>query len=157
YTWSKTMENALRQSHTFEWMPLINQVAAQDRSHNFTFANVWDLPFGRNRAFLNGMGALGQAIIGNWTLNSTLMYQSGVPLASWSGWSYLCGDPLAGPRSETRWFDNTRSCYRQLGPFELTQLPARFHQLRSHAAPQLDLALAKRFRLSERYELGFRG
>jgi hypothetical protein len=38
----------------------------------------------------------------------------------------------------------------------LTQLPARFHQIRSHAAPQLDL-LSKRFQFGERYELGFRG
>jgi len=157
YTWSKTMEIALRESSIFEWMPLINQVASQDRSHNLTLATVWDLPFGRNRAFLNGLGGAGQAILGNWTLNTSLIYQSGVPLASWSRWEYLCGDPLAGERTETRWFDNTRTCYRQLGSFELTQLPSRFHQLRSHAAPQLDLVLAKRFRFKERYELEFRG
>ncbi|MGH9784926.1 MAG: hypothetical protein ACRD88_12165 [Terriglobia bacterium] len=73
YTWSKMMENALRQNFTFEWMPLINQVSAQDRSHNLSFANVWDLPIGRNRALLNNLRGVGQAVLGNWTLNSTLI------------------------------------------------------------------------------------
>ena len=156
YTWSKTMEKALRQNQTFEWMPLINQVASQDRTHDLTFGNVWDLPFGRNRAFLNNVGALGDAVLGNWKLNSALVYQSGVPLSAWTRWEYLCGDPLAGGHKETRWFDNNRGCYRQLGSFELTQLPARFSQIRSHAAPQLDLALSKVFRYGERYEIEFR-
>ena len=157
YTWSRTMEDALRQNQTFEWMSLINQVASQDRTHDLTFGTVWDLPFGRNRAFLSNAGGVGQAILGNWKLNSALVYQSGVPLSAWTRWQYLCGDPLAGGRTETRWFDNTRSCYRQLGSFELTQLPARFSQIRSHTAPQLDLALSKVFRFREQYEVEFRG
>jgi hypothetical protein len=138
-------------------MPLINQVTEYDRSHNLTLASVWDLPFGRGRAFLGNLGGVGQAILGNWTLNASFMYQSGVPLAAWTGWEYQCGDPLAGERTEARWFDNTRSCYRQLAPFEYTQLGARFHQIRSHAAPQLDLTLSKAFRYRERYSLEIRG
>ena len=157
YTLSKMMETALRQSQTFEWMSLINQVTAEDRSHNLSFANVWDLPFGRNRAFLKDLGRVGENIFGNWKLNSALIYQSGVPLGAWSGWQYLCGNPLAGERTETRWFDNTRSCYQQLTSFQYTQLPARFHQIRSHAAPQLDLSLSKVFKYGERYEVEFRG
>lgn len=157
YTWSKMMEKALRQAQTFEWMPLINQVSAYDRTHNMTLASVWDLPFGRNRAFLTGMGGVGQFILGNWTLNTSLMYQSGVPLAAWTGWEYLCGDPTAGERTEGRWFDNTRSCYRQLAPFEYTQLGVRFDQIRSHTAPQLDLTLNKTFRYKERFSAEFRG
>lgn len=157
YTWSKTMERALRQNQTFEWMSLINQVASQDRTHSLTFGNVWDLPFGRDRAFLSNAGRVGEAILGRWKLNTSLVYQSGVPLSAWTGWEYLCGDPLAGGRTEARWFDNTRSCYRQLGSFELTQLPARFSQIRSQTAPQLDLSVSKVFKYGERYEVEFRG
>ncbi len=157
YTWSKIMENSLRQDFTFEWMPLINQVASQDRSHNLAFAGIWDLPFGRGRALANNLGPVAQAIVGGWTANANLIYQTGVPLGSWNRWEFLCGDPLAGERTETRWFNRDRSCYRQLGPFELTQLPGRFHQLRSHTAPQLDLMVSKRFSISERCQLEFRG
>lgn len=156
YTYSKTMEKALRQAQTFEWMPLVNQIAAQDNTHDFTFGNVWELPIGRNRAFLSNAGGVVEAVLGNWMLNSTLIYQSGVPLNAWTRWEYQCGDPLSGDRSETRWFDNQRNCFRQLGTYELTQLPARFSRFRSHTAPQLDLALRKVFRVRERYEAEFR-
>jgi hypothetical protein len=157
YTWSKMMENALRQDFTFEWMPFINQVAAEDRSHNLAFAGIWDLPFGKNRAFLNNMGRIGQALFGNWRANANLIYQTGVPLAAWTGWEFLCGNPLAIQRNENNWFNRDRNCYRQLLPFELIQLPARFHQIRSHTAPQLDVMLSKRFPFGDRYELEFRG
>ncbi|MBM3811115.1 MAG: TonB-dependent receptor [Acidimicrobiia bacterium] len=157
YTWSKIMERSLRQDFTFEWMPFISQVASQDRSHNFTHALIWDLPIGKGRAFLPDLAGAGQALLGGWTFNATLIYQSGVPLGTWNRWEYTCGDPLKGERTETRWFDNSRNCYRQLGPFELTQMPARFHQIRSHTAPQLDLMLSKRFNFTERYQLEFRG
>jgi len=157
YTWSKMMENALRQDFTFEWMPFINQIAAEDRTHNLAFAGIWDLPFGKGRAWLNNMGKVGQALLGNWRANANLIYQTGVPLSAWTGWEFLCGNPLAVQRNENNWFNRDRNCYRQLLPFELVQLPARFSQIRSHTAPQLDLMLSKRFRLRERYELEFRG
>jgi hypothetical protein len=157
YTFSKMMENSLRQDFTFEWMPFINQVAAEDRSHNLTYALIWDLPFGKGRAFLTDLGRLGQAVLGGWAFNATLIYQSGVPLAAYNRWEYTCGNPLQGQRTENRWFDTTRNCYRQLGPFELTQLPSRFHQFRSHTAPQLDLMFSKRFNFTERYQMEFRG
>jgi hypothetical protein len=156
YTWSKQMEDSLRQNFTFEWMPLINQVTAEDRTHNLTYALIWDLPFGRNRAMLTDLSGIGQALAGGWTFNANLIYQSGVPLGAWNRWEYTCGDPTAGERTETRWFDQTRSCYRQLTNFELTQLPSRFHQIRSHTAPQLDLMLSKKFNFTERYQLEFR-
>lgn len=157
YTFSKMLEKALRQNFTFEWMPLINQVAAEDRTHNLTHALIWDIPVGKGRRFFSDMGRAGQLALGGWTFNATFIYQTGVPLAAWSRWEFLCGDPLAVDRSETQWFNRDRNCYRQLNPYELTQLPARFHQIRSHTAPQLDLMLSKRFALTERFELEFRG
>ncbi len=157
YTWSKMIENSLRQNFTFEWFEKINQVASEDRSHNLTFAGIWDLPFGRGRAYGNTVSPVANAFLGGWTANATLIYQTGVPLGAWTGWEFLCGNPLAIQRSESQWFNRDRNCYRQLQPFELQQLPSRFHQLRSHTAPQLDIMLSKRFRLTERYELEFRG
>ena len=99
-------------------------------------------------------------LVGGWTTNASLIYQSGVPLASWRGWENLCGDPLAPPRTESTWFFNDRSktsqCWRQLRPFEYTVLPARFHSLRGHTAPQLDLMLSKKFAINERWSGEFR-
>jgi hypothetical protein len=95
YTWSKMMENGLRNDYAFAWQEPLNQVTGEDRTHNFTTAAIWDLPFGKGRSLLTEMNPLGQAILGGWTANFNLIYQSGVPLAAWRDWEFRCGDPGA--------------------------------------------------------------
>jgi hypothetical protein len=161
YTWSKMMERRWRDNNSMLWRAPVNQVTAEDRTHNMTLAAIWDLPFGRGRAFLNDTNKVTQFVLGGWNINSNFIYQTGVPLGAWTGWEFLCGDPLQSARSETSWFFNDRSrfnqCWRQLRPFEYVQLPARFHSLRSPAAPQIDFVLAKKFQVTERWQLEFRG
>ncbi len=157
YTWSKQMEKWLRQNFAFEWMDRVNRVTSIDRTHNFQLTGIYDLPVGKGRAFGSEMNSVADAVAGGWNLNWTVGYQTGVPLGAWQSWEYTCGNPVAGDRSESRWFDTTKSCYRQLQPFELQQLNGYFHQIRSHAATQVDLALAKKFNLSERWQVEIRG
>jgi hypothetical protein len=161
YTLAKQMERRWRDSNTMLWRSPVNQVTGEDRSHNFTFAGIWDLPFGKGRAHLTDMNKAGQFLIGGWTMNTNFIYQSGVPLGAWTGWEFLCGDPLANNRTETSWFMNDRSrfsqCWRQLRPFEYTQLMSRFHSIRGPAAPQIDIMVSKKFDFRERYQLEFRG
>ncbi|MCL6507613.1 MAG: hypothetical protein K6T59_11350, partial [Bryobacteraceae bacterium] len=161
YTWSKQMERVWLDEHTFEWRGPISQVTDIDRSHNLAFAGIWDLPFGRGRTYLREMRGIGQFLLGGWTTNVNFIYQSGVPLGAWRSWEFLCGDPTAVTRTETRWFFNDRTrfseCWRQLRPFEYIVLPNRFHQIRSHAAPQIDLMISKKFNFRERYQIEFRG
>ena len=160
YSFSKSMERVWRDEHTTSWRGPINQVTDLDRTHNLTFAGIWDLPFGRGRAFLNNMGRLGEFALGGWTSNVNFIYQSGVPLAAWRDWEFLCGDPTDVNRNENSWFFNDRSrfseCWRQLRPFEYRELPNRFHQIRSHTAPQIDLMLSKKFNVNERWQVEFR-
>lgn len=161
YTWSKMMERVWRDEFSFEWRGPINQVTAEDRSHNLTFAGIWDLPFGRGRRFMNDLRGPSQFFLGGWTLNTTIIYQTGVPLGAWRSWEFLCGDPRVANRSESSWFFNDRTrfneCWRQLRPFEYLELPNRFHQLRSHTAPQIDLMVSKKFNLNERWQFEIRG
>lgn len=159
YTWSKMMERTNRQQFNFEWFDnwLGSTVTGEDRTHNFQFVGIWDLPFGKNRAFFNQMPGLPEAMFGGWNFNWTIGYQTGVPLGAWTGWEYLCGNPLEGERNESRWFDQTRTCFRQLQPFEQQQLMPRFHQIRSHTAPQVDLTFAKKLNLTERWQAEIRG
>jgi hypothetical protein len=161
YTWSKMMENFLRNDYAFAWQEMRNQVTGEDRTHNFTTAAIWDLPFGRGRRMLSNSNKVADLVVGGWTANMNLIYQSGVPLGAWRGWEFRCGDPRSGVNvGETSWFFNDRSrfndCWRQLRPFEYTQLPSRFHQIRSHTAPQFDLMLSKKFQLTERIGAEFR-
>jgi hypothetical protein len=161
YTWSKQMERRWRDNNTMLWRDPVSQVTAEDRSHNFTFAGIWDVPIGKGRRFLPDANKLAQATIGGWTMNTNFIYQSGVPLGAWTGWEFLCGNPLEGARTENSWFMNDRTrfnqCWRQLRPFEYVQLPARFHSIRGPAAPQIDLMVSKKFNVSERIQLEFRG
>jgi hypothetical protein len=159
YTWSKQMETANRQEFNFEWFRgwQDNTVTANDRTHNFQFVGIWDLPVGKGRAYANSMAAVPEAILGGWNVNWTIGYTSGFPLGAWTGWEYLCGDPTNIEQSESQWVDRTRGCYRQLQPFEQTQLMPRFHQIRSHTKPQIDLTLAKKFNFTERWQLEVRG
>jgi hypothetical protein len=160
YTWSKQMEKRWRENYAYAWRDPITQVTGVDRSHNLTFAGIWDLPFGKNRAWLAHVNNATNHLIGGWTANVNYIYQSGVALGAWTGWEFLCGDPLQNTRTESSWFFNDRSrfsqCWRQLRPFEYRQLPDRFHSLRSHAAPQIDLMFSKKTNLKERYQLEFR-
>ena len=69
-------------------------------------------------------------------------------------------DPPGLLNSHASWFFNDRTrfnqCWRQLRPFEYVQLPARFHSIRSHTAPQIDLMLSKKVNFKERYQVEFR-
>ncbi|MBA3692105.1 MAG: TonB-dependent receptor [Acidobacteria bacterium] len=58
-----------------------------DVRHRFVVNGIWELPFGKNRAFLNeGIGA---AILGGWTLTGSLNVRSGRPFTVTQS-----GDPL---------------------------------------------------------------
>ncbi len=58
-----------------------------DVKHRFVVNGIWELPFGKNRAFLNeGIGA---AILGGWTLTGSLNARSGRPFTVTQS-----GDPL---------------------------------------------------------------
>lgn len=155
------MEKVWPEAQTVWWRAPINQVTAADRTHNLSFAGIWDLPFGRGRAFGSDMGRAADAILGGWASNVNLIYQTGVPLGAWRDWEFSCGNPIGGNRTENSWFFNDRTrfseCWRNLRPFEYRVLPSRFHQIRSHTAPQIDLMLSKKFAMSERYSLEFRG
>jgi hypothetical protein len=163
YTWSRMMENFIQDPFAHGWRPMRYQVTAEDRPHNFSMAAIWDIPIGKNRGYLNNMPKFADFLAGGWTANFNLIYQSGVPLGAWRSWEFLCGNPrLEGAaRTETSWFFNNPAqfgqCWRMLRPFEYTQLPHRFHQLRSHTAPQFDFMISKRFQLNERWQVEFRG
>lgn len=161
YTWSKQMERGWYDNYSYMWRRPFSQVTDIDRTHNLTFAGIWDLPFGKGRAHLSNMSGVTQAVLGGWTANTNFIYQSGVPNGAWRSWEFLCGDPLANERTENSWFFNDRSkfgqCWRQLRPYEYVKLPNRFHSIRSHTAPQIDLMLSKKFNISERYQFEIRG
>lgn len=67
-------------SLTWAWQPMWRRnsaLAGYDRTHNFQFYAVYDLPFGRSHHWAtHGAGA---AILGGWTVNAVLSRESGTP------------------------------------------------------------------------------
>ncbi|MDZ4800151.1 MAG: TonB-dependent receptor [Bryobacteraceae bacterium] len=162
YTWSKQMEKVLRDNNNLDWRGFVNQVTADDRRHNLTFAGIWDLPFGKGRRFLTDMSRVGQLALGGWTVNTNFIYQSGNPLGAYGAWEFRCGDITAVQQTENQWFFNDRprfsECWRNLRPLEYRTLERdRFDFLRGQSAPQIDFMISKKFKVNERIGLEFRG
>ncbi len=47
------------------------------RQHRVLVSAIYQLPFGKNRAFLNGMNSLGNAALGGWELSTVSLWQTG--------------------------------------------------------------------------------
>jgi hypothetical protein len=52
-----------------------------DVRHRFSFAGVWDLPFGRGRRYASGISRAADLIVGGWQLNANINIQSGPPFS----------------------------------------------------------------------------
>jgi hypothetical protein len=84
YTWSKAMGICCNSNSdggpAIQALPFYNlnrSLADFDRTHNFQLTSLWELPFGKGKAFANdGVAA---AILGGWQLNGLLSLYSGSP------------------------------------------------------------------------------
>lgn len=87
YTFSKTLTNAIG-GDQFYFEPYLDNANPQlniqradfDTTHVFNFNGVYELPFGKNRHFLNQNGFI-NAIIGGWNLSGSLSLTSGAPIS----------------------------------------------------------------------------
>jgi hypothetical protein len=89
--------------------------SSYDIPHILTWGTVWELPFGRQKRWLNA-GPLSW-VLGNWQLNWMLLARSGQPMnitadqdpanVGFTGYSRAnqVGDPNEGERTVDRWFN----------------------------------------------------
>jgi hypothetical protein len=140
--------------------------AAWDIRHNFVLSGVYDLPFGRGKAWGSHMNRAADALLGNWQINGILTLHTGQPYTlNWSGcqgvWN-ICRpdlvpgkDPNAAPaggRTPSEWFDTSAVQHA-------TPLTGGNLGLQSNTAPStelLDFSVFKDFRFTERWRLQFR-
>jgi len=169
YTWSKTIGPVGNwtgvdgyQNQTPEYWPLIAHVVRDwDRTHTFTTAFAFELPFGRGKRWASSGPAA--ALLSGWQFNGLFTAYSGTPFtvtASGASLNAPGNSQIADqikPKVEIigkreQWFDT--SAYAPV-----TQ--ARFgnsgwNQLRGPGLVNLDMGIFRKFRLSERFELQFR-
>jgi hypothetical protein len=123
-----------------------------DARHRFTASQIWELPFGVNRRWLNS-GILAQ-VVGGWTVTSLWTLQSGFPYNVFDGADpclraggytascrpNLVGDPDTGPRTAAQWFNV--AAYQRTGPGEFGTAPR--NSFRGPGLVNTDIALIKR-------------
>jgi len=79
YTWSKAMGY---DSNYYAIDPKLNYgVANTNREHAFVLTSVAELPFGKGRALLGGVGPIVNGIIAGWSLGGNMTWESGLPFS----------------------------------------------------------------------------
>jgi hypothetical protein len=123
YTWSESMDNASGGQaqgnlnvNTLIVNPLspddMYAVSGFDTRHVVNSIWLWELPFGRGRAYWNDLPGFGEALLGGWSFNGIFRWNSGLPLhgpqeyfrwaTSWvrPSWNSRIRDPKVRPHKE---------------------------------------------------------
>lgn len=125
--------------------------------HRFVFTAIYELPFGRGKAFLQDNVA--GRLLGGWQLSTVYQRQSGPPI-NWGNEFYLGDlDKIEDAFAHSRvfgsdihqWFDPNMPFERrsgaQPGTYHVRVFPNRFQGLRSSGIDNLDLKILRRFSL----------
>ncbi len=170
YTWSK----AIGPVDNTDSSPSIKALAyfgrnrvprSYDRTHNLQLSNIWELPFGKGRKWMNGGGAL-SSIAGGWQINNLLSLYTGTPFTVSSS-----ATSLALPGS-SQVADQVKASVQTLGgagpaqsyfdPFAFKPVTearfgsSSFNLLRGPGLANLDLGVFREFAVKERWRLQFR-
>ncbi len=172
YTWSKgigTCCNVLSDKNPAvqdpDYIGLNKALFSYDRPHNFNFATVAELPFGRGRRFASG-GGIVSAVAGGWQISSLFTAYKGRPFTvSASGTSLNASGNsqradqvkprvaiLGGTGRGQSWFDPLAFAPVTEARFGT----AGFNILRGPGLVNLDLALTRQFAIREGWQLQFR-
>src|SRR6185436_13178535 len=67
---------------------LEDRIGTDDRPNRYTFAAVYQLPFGKGRRFGKDLNRVVDAVAGGWQLNGTYEWQQGQPILLSQGFFY---------------------------------------------------------------------
>jgi hypothetical protein len=116
YTWSKAMSDnensswflADNKTQAVAYMSRNYSLTSTDRTHNVGITNVWELPFGPGRHWVNEGGVLSH-IVGGWQVNNLISIMSGTPF------SVLADDTSLNLPGSVQTADQVKSNVEQLG------------------------------------------
>jgi hypothetical protein len=170
YTWGKAINLSDDSAGGLTWLVLSQfarnrAVAGYDRTHNFRFASVAELPFGAGKRWANQNPAA-RMLLGGWQVNGIFSAYSGLPFTVTSS-----STKINAP-GNTQTADQVKSTVQKLGgigpgqPFFDTTAFAPVNDirfgtsgrniLRGPGVVNLDAGLFRQFRLSERWRMQFR-
>ncbi len=138
---------------------------SQDFPHAFVLSGVWEVPFGRGRAFGSNWNSITDTILGGWSLGSIVSYASGAPFSpvvqgnpantgsiTVVNRPNVVGDPDAGDRTVNRDFNT--DAFVANNQFGLGN--AGRNILRGRNQFNWDFSALKDFPIKERMKLQFR-
>ena len=133
-----------------------------ERTHNFVFSQVWELPFGRGKAYYTDASRWMDLLVGGWQLNSNTTIQSGLPYS----FSYDAGANIdTGPNRPNVSGDPQPTLSGNLYTYDTSVIsnPGRGtfgnqprNSLRGPMYWRVDASLFKRFNFTETKSLEFR-
>lgn len=77
YTIQRSLQDA--QDYFIHDAALNHGPADWDRTHNFVFSHVWELPIGKGKRWFAGASRAMDWVVGGWQINSNTFVQSGLP------------------------------------------------------------------------------
>lgn len=134
-----------------------------DIANRLVLSVVYELPFGRGKSFLSGVGRALDTLVGGWQINSVTTLQDGNPLAvrgsgNFTGINFpdVLRDPTLSrsERSVHRWFDT--SAFARPGDWIMGNAPRRLPKTRAPGIFDMGLSAMKNFRFFEKVNLQFR-
>jgi hypothetical protein len=169
YTWGKVMDDqsSLAEGKYQNMFDIRKDWSrsSYDIKHAFKVGYVYDLPFGKGRAFGAGWNGITEAVLGGWALEGIIQLQSGVASNLRTGIDRAnVGKTAERPnllrnpnlpkeqRTVDRWFDTSAAVM----PDFFTWGNAGAFVLEDDGRAVWDISIAKRFRLAERHSLEFR-
>jgi hypothetical protein len=138
-------------------------VSTYDRTHILTINGIWELPFGRGRAFASALPKWVDEAVGGWQISGSIVAQSGDPL-TWGNIIFngdISNVNLSGDdRSVSKWFNTgagfATNSSQQLA-YNVRTFPLRFTNVRGPGIAQVNLSAAKSFQIREALQLQLRG
>jgi hypothetical protein len=158
-----TLQRALNNDgQYFNIDPSVNRGLANfERRHNFVFTQLYELPFGRNHKYFNGISKVADAFLGGWQVNSNTTIQSGFHFnVEYNG----SGDRDTGPNrpnvSGEVTYPGTQAQFISLSAFSKPAV-GTFGNLKRNALTgpgywRTDASLLKKFKFNETMNAEFR-
>ena len=175
YTWSKFMQ-ATEYLNPADPMPL-ETISDFDAPHRLAVSGIYELPFGKGKAFGGDASGLVNGLIGGWQLSGIYTFQAGTPLTFLNNSSNftILGDistiKVDNPTRE-RWFNIDSPAFGQrfitnasgalvVNPAinlanNVRTAPLRFSFLRGDVVNNWDLSAIKNTRFNERFNFQIR-
>lgn len=130
----------------WEWQP-VNPALPE---HRLTGAFTWQIPIGRDRAFLNDMPPALDYVLGGWQYTSAIRVYSGAPVLFTNAYA-VSGNPKIDNPTRDRWFDTSK--FAAQPAFTPRTNPVYFDGLNGPGAWFVDMTMTKMFNLGPRYRV----